>query len=167
MKIALVLAALVGIVALSGCESLSDATAGVREQFAARNQPRTKTFSAPERVVFQAVKQAASDMGYRMTYGGPAERLYQGLGGVAPGEYSGSARQVALKVRLHETPDETSTEVSVWFSEIIEPDSSNRMGMATQTTMRDTPLYEVFFRQIQQRLNQRPTAQPVKPAAQP
>ena len=35
-------------------------------------------------------------------------------------------------------------------------------GMGTETAMKDTPLYEVFFRNVQQALDARPTAAPVK-----
>jgi hypothetical protein len=166
MKLTLVLALLVGVFAVTGCDSLSDATTSVREKFTARNEPRTKTFSAPPRVVFDAVKTAATNMGYRMTRGGPNQGEFEGVSGVGPGESSGSARQVGIKVRLHETLDETGTDVSVRFTEILESDSSNRMGMATESTMRDTPLYEVFFRHVQEALDARPTAKPIKSAGQ-
>ncbi len=148
---------------LAGCDSLSDATSSVRDRFTGGNEPRTKNYSAPSRVVFEAVKQAASRMGYRMTHGGPAQGQFQGVSGVDAGPSAGSARQVGIFVRLHATLDGTGTDVSVRFTEILESDSSNRMGMATETTMRDTPLYEVFFRTVQQALDTRPTAQPVAP----
>lgn len=162
MKPTLVLALVLCCLAAGGCESLSDATSSVREKFAARNEPRTKTFSAPPRVVFDAVRAAADHMGYRMTRGGPAQGEYEGVSGVGPGESVGSARQVGIKVRLHGTLDGTGTDVSVRFTEIVESNSSGR-GLATEATMRDTPLYEVFFRNVQQTLGARPTAQPVQP----
>jgi hypothetical protein len=34
------------------------------------------------------------------------------------------------------------------------------MGMATETTMKDTPLYEVLFRNVQQSMGMRPSAAP-------
>ena len=51
-------------------------------------------------------------------------------------------------MKLSPIPD--GTEVSVWFKEIVEGDSEHRQGFATETPMRDTPLYETFFRGIQQ-----------------
>lgn len=147
---------------VAGCDSLDDATMNLREKFAARDEPRTKTFTGSPRVAYEAVKAAANAMGYTFTHGGPAQGEFEAVSGVQPGETSGSSRQVAMKVRLHATLDGSSTEVSVRFTEILEADSSSRMGMATETTMRDTPLYEVFFRQVQEALGVRPTAQPVK-----
>lgn len=160
MKALIALSLVALCVAVSGCDSISD----VREKFAQRDEPRTKTFSAPPRVAYDAVKQAAANMGYRFTHGGPAQGVFEAVSGVGPGETAGSARQVGVKVRLHATLDGSGTDVSVRFTEIVEADSSHRMGMATETTMRDTPLYEVFFRNIQQALGTRPVAQPVQPA---
>ena len=151
--------------AFAGCESLSDASASVREKIAARDQPRVKTFSAPSRETYDAVRQAAAKMGYRYVRGGPAQGQFEGVSEVGAGDLSGSSRQTSVKVRLHATLDGTGTDASVRFTEIIESDSSNRMGMATENTMRDTPLYEVFFRNVQQALDARPTAKPVQPAA--
>jgi hypothetical protein len=160
MKPTLVFALLVACLAFAGCESLSDAADNVRDRFAAKSEPRTKTISGTSRAVFDAVKLAASNMGYRQTAGGPAQGEYDGISSVGVGDTAGSSRQVRLKVRLHATLDGTGTEVSVRFSEILEADSSNRMGMATETTMKDTPLYEVLFRNVQQSMGMRPSAAP-------
>lgn len=162
MKLIWVAALLTLCCALVGCGTLSDAASGVREKIAARNEPRVKTFTGTPRVVFEAVKIAADQMGYRMTHGGPAQGKYEGVSAVGPGEASGSARQVSIKVTLHATLDETGTDVSVRFAEILE-DNPNGRGLATETTMQDTPLYEVFFRHIREALGQRETAQPVAP----
>lgn len=157
-----VLLALAACLFLSGCDTLDDATQNLRDKFSAREEPRTKTFTGSPRTVYEAVRVAATNMGYTFTHGGPAQGEFDAVSGVQPGETSGSARQVGMKVRLHATLDETGTEVSVRFTEIVEADSSNQMGMATETTMHDTPLYEVFFRQVQEALGARPSAQPVK-----
>jgi hypothetical protein len=44
----------------------------------------------------------------------------------------------------------------VAFNEIIESDSKNLPGVATETPMRDSALYEVFFRNLQQALQAPP-----------
>lgn len=165
MKFFPAFAVLIASLALAGCESFSDATSSVREKFAARNEPRTKTFSAPPRVVFEAVRLAASNMGYRQTAGGAAQGSFEGIGGIDQGESARSSRQVGIKVRIHGALDGAGSDVSVRFTEILESDSSNRMGMATETTMQDTPLYEVFFRHVQEALGARATAAPVAPTA--
>ena len=56
-----------------------------------------------------------------------------------------------MKVKLQPAP-EGGTNVSVNITEIIEADSSNRAGQATQTPLRDTPQYEVFFRRVGEEL---------------
>lgn len=162
MKPMFLVALLLCGLAAAGCESLSEARDSVRERFAARNEPRTRTFSAPPRVVFDAVRTAAAQMGYRQTRGGPAQGEYEGISGVGAGERVGSSRQVGIKVTVRETLDGGSSEVGVRFTEILEDDSSNRMGMATESTMRDTPLYEIFFRNVELALGQRASAAPVK-----
>jgi hypothetical protein len=72
------------------------------------------------------------------------------VSGVGPGERTGSSRQLAMKVRLRGT--EEDTHVTVRFTEILEADSSNRAGQATETPLRDTPQYQVFFRLVEQAL---------------
>jgi hypothetical protein len=51
--------------------------------------------------------------------------------------------------------DGKGTEVTVRLTEILEADSSNRAGMATEAPLRDTPRYQVFFRQVQAALEAR------------
>ena len=65
-----------------------------------------------------------------------------------------------MKVGIHETEVSGGTEVNVRLTEIIEIDSSNRAGQATETPLRDTPQYEVFFRSVQQALDAQKLAAP-------
>ena len=162
MKSRLVVMLLAGCcVAFTGCEALDSAAGSVREKFAKRNEARSRTFNGSPRAVFDAVKLAATNMGYRQTRGGSAQGEFDGMSAVDAGEAARSARQVGIKVKLRASLDGDSTEVRVRFTEILESDSSSRMGMATETTMQDTPLYEVFFRKVQESLAARPTAAPV------
>ena len=46
--------------------------------------------------------------------------------------------------------------MSVLLSEFNEADSSNQPGLATETPLTDTPLYEVFFRELQKNLSSAP-----------
>ena len=137
---------------LAGCESLSDATAGVRESLAARSAPRTLRYEAARRAAYEAVRTAASQMGYRFVRGGAAQGEFEAISGVGRGESPGSARQLAMKVTLKSTLDEKETDVSIRLTEILEADSSNRAGQATETPLRDTPQYDVFFRRVGQAL---------------
>jgi hypothetical protein len=148
MKFSRVLLA-VGAMALGGCVAISDATSDVREKWESRNQGRTKTYAAQPRAVYEAVRLAAGQMGYRFVRGGAAQGELEAINGVATDDSRRGSRQIAMKVRLHGTLDEKGTDVTVRLTEIIEGDSANRAGMATETPLRDTPQYEVFFREVQ------------------
>jgi hypothetical protein len=87
-------------------------------------------------------------MGYRFIRGGPAQGELEAISRVGSGETHGSARQLAMKVALEPTLDGKGTEVAIRLTEIIEADSSNRAGQATETPLRDTPQYDVFFRRV-------------------
>lgn len=134
---------------LSGCESISDATTSVREKIAAREAPKSKTFPTDPRTTYDAVKTATTQMGYRFIRGGPAQGEYEAVSAVGAGERIGTARQLSLKVKLERSLD-GGTVVSAKITEILEADSSNRAGMATETPLRDTPQYEVFFERVGQ-----------------
>lgn len=137
---------------VAGCESLSDATSGVRETLAKRNEGRSRNYAAPARETYEAVRLAAAHMGYRMVRGGAAQGEFEAMSGVAAGEASHSSRQVAMKVKLGPASD-GGTEVNVRFTEILEADSANRAGQATESPLRDTPQYQVFFREVQEALS--------------
>ena len=138
------------VVGLTGCESLSDATSGVRDRMAARSAPQIKTFASEPRAAYEAVRASATEMGYRFVRGGPAQGEFEAISRVGSGEKMGSARQIGMKVALKSTLDGKGTEVAVRLTEIIEADSSNRAGQATETPLRDTPQYDVFFRRVGQ-----------------
>lgn len=151
-KRALTAGLLACLLATIGCESVSEATSSVRERLAARDQPQVKTFPAAPRATYDAVRAAAADMGYRFVRGGPAQGEFEAISGVRPGETISSARQISMKVTLRPTLDGQGTEVAVRLKEIIEADSSNRAGQATEATLRDTPQYDVFFLRIERAL---------------
>lgn len=140
--------------ALAGCESLSEATSSVREKLEAREAGRTKVFAAPARETYEAVRAAVGQMGYRFVRGGAAQGELEAVSGIGLGDRSGSSRQLGLKARLHFSEMAGGTEVNVRLTEVIEADSTNRAGHATETPLRDTPQYEVFFRSVQQALDE-------------
>ncbi len=146
-----------GCLALAGCESFSDATTSVREKLAAREAPKSRTYAAEQRATYEAVKTAATQMGYRFLRGGPAQGEFEAVSGVGAGERMGTARQLGLKVKLERALD-GGTVVLVRITEILENDSSNRAGQATETPLRDTPQYEVFFERLGQVLGVKPVA---------
>lgn len=148
-RLALGLALLVG---LSGCESVSDAAAGVRGRLAPRDEPRVSTVEAGPRLTYEAVRAAATQMGYRFVRGGPAQGEFDAVSSIAAGEREGSSRQLSLKARLRATLDGQGTEITLRITEIIEADTSKRAGLATETPLRDSPQYEVFFRRVKEAL---------------
>ncbi|MEO5960467.1 MAG: hypothetical protein ABIZ49_09095 [Opitutaceae bacterium] len=91
-------------------------------------------------------------MGYRFVRGGAAQGELEAVNALATEGSMRSARQIAMKVRLHGI-DEKTTEVNVRLTEIIEADSPGRTGIATESPLRDTPQYEVFFRSVQEALD--------------
>jgi hypothetical protein len=148
-RLALIVWILVG---LTGCESMSEAAAGVRSRLAPRDEPRMHTFDAAPRLTFEAVRAAATQMGYRYVRGGPAQGEFDAVSGISAGEQGGSSRQLSLKARLRATLDGRGTEITLRITEIIESDTSNRAGLATETPLRDSPQYEVFFRRVKDAL---------------
>lgn len=133
---------------LSGCESLSDAAGSVRDRIAAREETRERTLAAAPRATYDALKSAATQMGYRQTRGGPAQGEFEAVSAVAPGERHGTSRQILMKARVSAGLDGRSAILSVSLSEVLEDDSSNRPGLATRTALRDTPQYQVLFQRV-------------------
>ena len=142
------------LVALCGCESMADAMGSVKERITSRDPGRSQTFGAEPRRTYAAARAAATHMGYRFVRGGAAQGEFEALTGVAPGDRHGTARQLGMKVTLEPTLDGTGTIVTVRLTEIVEADSSNRAGQGTEAPLRDTPQYQVFFRQLDAALKQ-------------
>lgn len=136
---------------VAGCETVSDATASVREKLAERSAPQNRAFSASQREAYEAVKKAAARMGYRFVRGGPATGTFEAISGVRAGDQVGSSRQLMLRIKLDRAL-EGGTNVAVRITEIIEADSSHRAGVATEAPLRDTPQYEVFFHEVAEAL---------------
>jgi len=142
---------------VAGCES-SDLGDSVRSALGPREAPRTRVFQADQRAAYEAARAAADAMGYHYVRGGPAQGELDELSSISGGDDPGSSRQISMKVRLG--PDaEAGTAVTVSFNEILEAASVTQAGMATETPMRDTPLYEVFFRNLQNALQAPPKGQ--------
>lgn len=138
----------------AGCEGLPEAASSVRERFARREETRERAYAAAPRATYDALKAAATQMGYRQTRGGAAQGEFEAASAVAPGDRHGTARQVILKARLGNGPEGRGTLLTAGLSEVIEEDSSNRPGLATRTALRDTPQYEVLFRRVAELLGE-------------
>lgn len=137
---------------LAGCKVFSGAGDSVKEKFSLRERPRTHVYTADPRATYEAARKAADKMGYRFVRGGPAQGELEVISGVAAPDSLGSARQIQMKAQFHATAD-GGTELGLVLKELIEADSIRHAGQATATPMADTPLYEVFFRTVQQVLD--------------
>ncbi|HEY1763665.1 MAG TPA: hypothetical protein VGF85_02000 [Opitutaceae bacterium] len=149
MKPLTALVVLASAVLLAACNSGVEDS--VRSALAPREAFRSRVFQGDQKAVYEAARMAGDSMGYHYVKGGPAQGELTEMTGITEGEEVGSSRQIVL--RAHLEPDvEGSTSISVTFNEILEPASTGQPGFATETPMRDTPLYEVFFRKVQDAL---------------
>ena len=139
------------LLGLSACDTLSNTAERLREKIADRDEPQVRDYAAPPRATYEAVRVAADQMGFRYLRGGPAQGQFDAMSGVGLGDVPGSSRQISMKVRLRPT-SAGGTEVTVLLKEIKEADSSNHAGIATETALRDTPLYDTFLRSVQRAL---------------
>jgi hypothetical protein len=141
--------ALFGLI-LAGCESISDATDSIKQKLATRDQPHTRVFAAESRATYEAARLAVDQMDFRFLRGGPAQGELEAISSVDSSESMRGARQIAMTVRLVPAVEEGGTEVRLWLREILEDGSGQNIGQATETPLRDTALYEAFFRDLQQ-----------------
>ena len=144
---ALLLAAVV--LAVAGCESGSKLPTAFRERISPTY--RTHVVTVEQKPAYEAARVALRKMNFKITSGGAAQGKLEAISVLQPGDGARSARQISLSVKLAPAPTK-GTEVSALFSEIREDEFSKREGMGTSTPMQDTPLYEVFFRHLDEAL---------------
>ncbi|MET0263135.1 MAG: hypothetical protein ABW223_09575 [Rariglobus sp.] len=146
-----ILFVLLACVAFSGCESVrNDFTSGVREKF---NGPtyQKRVFTADSQVLFEAARASAEELGFRVTRAGAAQGVIEGLSALASDDRLSGSRQRTIKVRLESTLDQ-GVELAVLFTEVVQDDFAKGAGQGTETTLRDSPLYEAFFNAVGRRL---------------
>jgi hypothetical protein len=135
---------------LSGCESgLSD---DVREALGPREAPQTRSYDADPRATFEAARQVAVDMGFRVTRAGAAAGELEAISEISSGDEPGTSRQVSLKAHLSPGPS-GGTELELSLTEILQGATGAQESLATQTPLRDTPMYADFFRNVQTALS--------------
>lgn len=159
MKITTLALACCAAALMTGCESgLINDDNMPRVALGPREAPKSRVFQADQKATYQAARAVAEQMGFKVTRGGAAQGQILALSAIARGDGVGGARQVSMKIDLGPGPD-SGTEMVLSLTEIIEADSSNATGMATQTPLRDTPLYEDFFRNVEKALQAPPKEQ--------
>jgi len=133
----------------AGCESGSRIPAAFRERISPTYRPHS--VGADQKTAYEAARAALRKMNFKFTSGGAAQGKLEAISVLQPGEGPRAARQISLSVKLAPGAN-GGTEVSALFSEIREDEFSKREGMGTSTPMQDTPLYEVFFRYLDEAL---------------
>lgn len=132
---------------LTGCESVNSAAGSVKERWGLRNNGRVRVIEAEQRPVFDASVAAVKKMGFRITSSGAAQGKIDAVGDLQTDNSLRGSRQVTVKVRIEGRG--AGCEVHLFLSEIIEDDYNKGAGMGTETPLADTPLYEVFFREVE------------------
>ena len=140
------------VIVLAGCGTVgTDFKASVRKKF---DGPvyRIKVVSGDSHVVYEAARRVVDKLGFRFVSGGPSQGRIEALSGVSANDSLQGARQLAMKVRLN--PVATGgTEVAVLFIEQVQDDFNRGMAQATETPLRESALYDVFFRTLEQSLD--------------
>lgn len=153
MKILLVLGVAGLALLTAGCGSVnsvgSNFRAGLQEKFQGPVY-RSQVVEADRRAAYEAAREAVRAMGFRITRGGAAQGVIEALSGLATSDSLDSTRQRGIYIMLANAPE--GTEVSLRVTEIIEDSFRKGPGLGTENTLRDTPLYEVFFRHLEQAL---------------
>jgi len=134
---------------LAGCDSMPE---GISTPFTPP-QPVSRVFAADGRTTFAAAHAALADIGFGYAHGGPAQGRLEAMSGLQAGGAEGlnSARQFQLEATFSPAP-EGGTQVDVLVHELVEDDSRQNPGMGTSKALRDSPIYDEFFRAIQNRL---------------
>lgn len=139
--------------ALAGCEDVADRLS----EPVRRPPPQTATFAADPRSVWQAARGALAAMDYRVTGGGPAEGEIEGMSAIMPGDAPSSTKQVTLRAQFRAGEGE-GTEVTVRVTEVAEREGTASSGEApgpiASASPSGLPIGDVFFRAIQQQLNE-------------
>jgi hypothetical protein len=137
--------------ALAGCDTVgSDFGTGVREKFTGPVY-RTQIETADARATYEAARKAFEAMEFHFVRGGAAQGRIEALSGLTATDSLKGARQLAMAIKL--TPVADGTEVAVLITEQVQDDfNKSAAGQAVETPLRDTPLYDVFFRNLAQAL---------------
>ncbi|MBW8782738.1 MAG: hypothetical protein JF599_12755 [Verrucomicrobia bacterium] len=138
--------------ALAGCDTVgTDFGTGVREKFTGPVY-RTQIETADARTTYEAARKAIAAMEFHFVRGGAAQGRIEALSGLSATDSLNGARQLAMTIKL--TPVAGGTEVAVLITEQVQDDfNKGPAGQAIETPLRDTPLYDVFFRNVSQALS--------------
>lgn len=153
MNTRLLLPVLTAAALLAGCETESPIER-VRQQVTGDYPSQHRTFQADERHTYAAARQALKALDFTFTRGGPAQGVMNAHSAINPGEHVGTVHQFGLHAEFQTGLDGKSTDVTVTMTETQADDVNGKLGSGAETPLRDTSLYEAFFRSIQASLNQ-------------
>jgi hypothetical protein len=134
---------------LSGCASTDSPVERVRQQVTGDYPTQFRTFPADEKATFAAAKQALKAMDFHFTHGGPAQGIMHASSEIGPGDKFGTLHQFILQANFQTNLDGKSTDVTVSLTETIADDVNGKLGQGSETPLRDTALYAVFFRNVE------------------
>lgn len=141
------------LLVLTGCESVRTK---VQERFT-NPEYQAKVVTADQHKAYEAARAALNKMNYTFERGGPAQGK---LAAVGPMDTSaagrGTARQTWFDARLSPDLEGSGTRIEILFSELVEDDFNKRPGQGELTPLRDSPLYAVFFRYVDEALAAKP-----------
>lgn len=138
------------MIGLAGCGTGGqDFGAGFREKIGGPDFEH-RTLAGTQEQAFVAAQKILFDMGFKLTRTRAAQGIIEAIGRISSDSTHVGSRQRAAYVQLDEVVD--GVQVEVRFTEIVEDSFGKGAGRATENTMRDTPLYEVFFRQLEESL---------------
>jgi len=139
------------VLALAGCGSVgADLKTSVSEKFDGPTY-RTKVVTADGRAAYDAAKQAVEKLGFRVVGGGAAQGHIDALSGLSANDSLQGASQLVMKVKLSPVAAGGTT-VAVLLTEQVQDDFNKGAGQVTETPLRESALYEVFFRTVEQGL---------------
>jgi hypothetical protein len=141
----LLLASVCGL--LGGCESVDSVRSTVRERFEAV-PPKVRTVDGNQGQVYEAARKAMEKLGYQFTNGGPNQGLLEGLSRIGGGDDFKSSRQRSIKIHL-QSVDGGRIEVQVQMTEIVQEDFDRSAMPATETPLRDSAAFGIFFDELE------------------
>lgn len=134
---------------LAGCESFGER---VTEKFRPV-PPRAETFAVDEKGAYAAARTALTELAFTITGSSAARGKIEAAGPIGAGDTIKGSRQITASISIVPLID-GGTSVEISLLEVIQDDFDRGASMGTQTPLRDTPLYDVFFRKMRQSLGE-------------
>ena len=144
--------------AFSGCESFRrDVKTSWNDKF---GEPvyRARTFNADavggQAAVYEAALAAARSLGFNFVSGGPAQGRFEARTRIVSDSSFSGVQQFVMRVRLSNDLLNGGTLTEVLILDVTQSDNA-RMATSNERSLRDTPLYEAFFRGVENALSRR------------